>query len=261
MPFQSSQPGSRRTTKPSLIIVGCTVLLAVGAAGGSAAMTLLAQDPETSLAAQVQTTGPSTPSAPTGASPATSAATAAATATSPKAAKSTRAIAPTPSNTPRSTSRPAATSKPSATKPKSTSALPVATRVTTKATIPAEAPDSFDESYARTVAGNIVEDIGTADERFSDHPEIGASTTMDFLAGDMGRLLDAGMPPVKDQAHYYALVTTLQKFYSKAADQLPDDVTGAAATYTVARENTGELLSLLNPVIGTKYKLGQWSFM
>ena len=32
-------------------------------------------------------------------------------------------------------------------------------------------------------------------------------------------------------------------------------------SYTVARENTNELLSLLNRVLGTKYKLSRWSFM
>lgn len=260
MPFQSSAPGSRRTTKPLLIMTGCAALIAVGAAGGSAAVTLLREDQVTSLAAQSQTTKPSTALASTATvPPATMPTTPAATTTSQKAAKPTRVAAPTPSITPHATSRPASTPKTSATKPKN--ALPIPTRVTTKASAPTETPDSFDDSYARTVAGYIVEDVATADERFSDHPGIGASTTMDFLSEDMGRLLDAGMPPVKDQAHYYALVTTLEKFYSKAANQLPDDVMGAAATYTVARENTGELLSLLNPVLGTKYKLGQWSFM
>jgi hypothetical protein len=43
----------------------------------------------------------------------------------------------------------------------------------------------------------------------------------------------------------------------KAADQLPDDVIGAAATCTVARQATSELLGLLNPVLGTNYKLAK----
>jgi len=100
-----------------------------------------------------------------------------------------------------------------------------------------------------------------ADEYFLDSPEIGTSTTMGFLSAHMGRLLNAGMPPVADKAHYYALVTTLEKFYGNAAYQLPDDVIGAAATYTVARQATSELLGLLNPVLGTKYTLPKWSFM
>lgn len=84
---------------------------------------------------------------------------------------------------------------------------------------------------------------------------------MDFLSADMGRLLNAGMPPVKNQAHYYALVTTLEQFYGKAAVQLPDDVMGAAATYTVARQSTAELLGMLNPILGTKHTLPPWKFM
>ena len=81
--------------------------------------------------------------------------------------------------------------------------------------------------------------LATADERFSGGRD-SAATTMGFLSADMQRLLNAGMPPVKDQAHYYALVTTLGQFYDKAAKKLPDDFIGAAATYTVARNNTTE---------------------
>ena len=62
-----------------------------------------------------------------------------------------------------------------------------------------------------------MDDIATADERFSDRPDLGADRTMAFLSANMERLLNAGMPPVKDQAHYYALVTTLGQFYDKAA--------------------------------------------
>lgn len=82
-----------------------------------------------------------------------------------------------------------------------------------------------------------------------------------FLSEDMQRLLDAGMPPLGDTAHYHAQATTLGQFYAKAANQLPGDITGAAATYTVAREETGKLLALLNPVLGTHYSLPKWSFM
>lgn len=123
------------------------------------------------------------------------------------------------------------------------------------------AADHFDKAYARTVTADIVDAIANADERFLDHPEIGTSTTMGFLSADMRRLLDAGMPPVADKARYYALVTTLEKFYGQAADQLPDDVMGAAATYTVSRKSTAELLGMINPVLGTKYALTKWSYM
>lgn len=121
--------------------------------------------------------------------------------------------------------------------------------------------DDFDKAYAGLVTADLVDDIATADERFLDQPKLGASTTMGFLSADMGRLLNAGMPPMADKAHYYALVTTLENFYGQAADQLPEDVIGAAATYTVARQSTSELLGLLNPVLGTKYALARWSFM
>jgi outer membrane biosynthesis protein TonB len=125
---------------------------------------------------------------------------------------------------------------------------------------PPAAVDNFDKAYARTVTADIVSDIATADERFLDQPEIGTTTTMGFLSADMGRLLNAGMPPVANKAHYVALVSTLESFYAKASDQLPDDVIGAAATYTVARQATSELLGLLNPVLGTNHTLPAWSF-
>ncbi|WP_374969003.1 hypothetical protein [Terrabacter sp. BE26] len=123
------------------------------------------------------------------------------------------------------------------------------------------AADSFDKEYAKEIAGRILEDVATGDERFLDQPELGASTTMNFLSTDMDNLLGCGIPTVKDQAHYSALVTTLRDFYAKASDQLPDDVTGAAATYTIARQHTSELLTLLNPALGTRHRLPAWSYM
>ena len=38
------------------------------------------------------------------------------------------------------------------------------------------------------------------------------------------------MPLAANKAHYVASVNTLEQFYAKASDQLPDDVTGAGAT-------------------------------
>ena len=120
---------------------------------------------------------------------------------------------------------------------------------------------TFDASYARTVAEYIVEDIATADERFLNRPELGAAPTLGFLSENMTRLENAGMPPVSDPAKYFALVRTLREFYSKAEAQLPGDISGAAATYTVSRKGTSELLTILNPVLGTKHKLPPWSWM
>lgn len=124
---------------------------------------------------------------------------------------------------------------------------------------PPETEDSFDEDYARTVLGWIVEDVATADERMSDRPDIGGSASMSFLADDMRRLLEAGIPPVADDSGYYALVATLEEFFAQAAAQLPSDIPGAAATYTIAREHTEELLDILNPVLGTSHTLPAWS--
>lgn len=129
---------------------------------------------------------------------------------------------------------------------------------TTDASEPA---DVFDKEYATEIARRIVRDIATGDERFSDRPELGAATTMDFLSSDMENLLSCGTPASAPATEYRALVTTLRDFYAKAATQLPDDITGAASTYTVARKHTAELLTMLNPPLGTKHSLPRWSFM
>ncbi len=114
---------------------------------------------------------------------------------------------------------------------------------------------------ARLIAGRIVRDIAAADDRFLDRPEFGASTTMGFLAEHMRRLSELGPPPGLDPAHYMALLDTLEQFYEQASGRLPDQLIGAAATYTVCRQHTEELLGLLNPVLGTSHRLPVWSFI
>ncbi len=160
--------------------------------------------------------------------------------------KSSRPASTTPAS-PRATAPTAKQSRPPATKPAPTRApKPVST---------------FDDDYARLMAGRIVEDIATADERMLDRP-LNAANTMGFLSDTMSNLEGAGVPDVKDEAHYVALVRTLSDFYDKAEWQLSEDqITEAAATYTVARGATSELLTLLNPVLGTKHKLAAWSWM
>jgi hypothetical protein len=125
---------------------------------------------------------------------------------------------------------------------------------------PPPATDAFDKACAKVIAGRVVEDVATGDARFMDRPDLGAATTMGFLSTDMEDLLNCGMPRVADQATYYATVTTLRDFYAKAGDQLPQDVDGALATYSVARQHTGELLTVLNPILGTRYQLPPWSY-
>jgi hypothetical protein len=109
------------------------------------------------------------------------------------------------------------------------------------------------------IAARIVEDIADADERFLDGRGLGAKSTMDFLEEDMDRLLSCGIPNVPDESYYYATVATLRSFYGKASDQLPHDVIRAAATYTVTREQTSELLDMLNAVLDTQFVLPPWS--
>ena len=91
-----------------------------------------------------------------------------------------------------------ATKKPS--RPSSTKPAP------TQAPKPAS---NFDDDYARDIAGRIVRDIASADERMLDRPDIRGDSAMAFLSKDMGNLEEAGLPDVKDQAHYVALVQTL----------------------------------------------------
>lgn len=64
-----------------------------------------------------------------------------------------------------------------------------------------------------------MEDIATAVERMVDHPEFGAARTMAFLAGDVERLIDAGLPP-EAGPDYMARLSTLEEFYLRAADEL-----------------------------------------
>ncbi|WP_442294667.1 hypothetical protein [Terrabacter sp. 2RAF25] len=135
----------------------------------------------------------------------------------------------------------------------------------TPATMPARDPDppeasSFDLEYARLVVRYIVEDIATADARMVD-PSTTTTATMTFLAEDMDKLQDAGIPPVSDPARYLARVQVLGQFYAKAAVLLPDDAIGAVAAYMVAREDTSKLLAVLNPILGTHHKLPPWKFM
>lgn len=242
--------GKGHRARAGLLIATCVALVATGAVGGAAALTVLnTKNAATALTAAGQNGNATRSPAPITAVPSSAGSTPPAPTTH----------APMTPNKPATPPKPAASVK--ATRPSPTTTRRPAPAVTQRAPVPAPTTaDAFDKAYARIVAKNIVEDIATADERFTDSPEIGASSTMNFLSADMGRLLDAGLPPVKDEAHYYALVTTLEDFYGKAATQLPDDVLGAAATYTVARERTAELLGLLNPVLGTKHALPEWSF-
>jgi hypothetical protein len=174
------------------------------------------------------------------------------------------ARASTPAASPPRATATKKTSRPSSTKP-ATRATSKPSRPPSTKPAPAQAPEpvsTFDDEYARIVAGRIVRDIATADERMLDRPDIGGDSAMAFLSKDMGNLEKAGLPDVKDRAHYVALVRTLGQFYDKAEWQLSEDqITEAAATYTVARKATSELLTILNPVLGTKHKLPAWSWL
>jgi hypothetical protein len=136
------------------------------------------------------------------------------------------------------------TKAPATMRPKSAArkavAGPIATDQPSAATRAPAAVNDFDTVYASKVTTGLVDEVATADAGFLDHPEIDTSTAMGFLSSDMARLLNAGIPPVANKAHYFALVTTLEKIYGTAADQLPDNVVGAAATYTVARQATSK---------------------
>lgn len=117
------------------------------------------------------------------------------------------------------------------------------------------APD-YDTEWAQIYAGYIVEDIITADERFLDRPQLGGGTTMMFLSGNMEDLLNLGIPPGVNEAEYYALVTTLGEFFDRAREELREgQVMEATATYLTARAHTGDLLDMLNPVLGTSHQL------
>lgn len=212
--------------------VMATLMLIGGGAGGEVAQRSVAADTPVSATATATPTPTLTPAA-------------------------ARTRTPTPAaDAPAPTKRP---STPTATAPKK------ATRTVSSQPAPSSAPkpvDSFDDAYAHVIAGRILRDIASADERMLDSPEIRGDSAMAFLSQDMSNLEKAGIPDVEDRAHYIALVRTLGEFYDKAEWQLAQDqINEAAATYTVAREATSDLLAILNPILGTQHRLPEWSWL
>ena len=161
------------------------------------------------------------------------------------------AASPTPAGTFASTPAPA--------EPE-TSTAPAPTRaprpVASSRQAPAAPPpveSDFDEEWALAKAGDIVEDIGTVDERLSDGIQVDGA--LNLLSDSYGRLADAGVPPGLDAASYLARVTTLQSFSAQAADGYDVDPTDATAKYLVVREETGVLFKQINGAIGSDLAL------
>jgi len=231
------------------VVIGKLLLLG----GGAGAAFATASDAITALVSP-SPTSPADASAPVRSTPATPA---------------TKKPSPAPSTAARSSS-PAAKATKKPLRPPSTTAAPArpVAPATKKPSPPSpakpsttaapEPADNFDDAYAREIAVRIVEDIATADERMLDRPR-NARTTMASLSEDMGNLEEAGLPDVKDQVDYVALIRTLGEFYDEAEWELSEDqITEAVARYTIARKATSELLTTLNPVLGTQHQLPAW---
>jgi hypothetical protein len=229
------------------VVIG--TLLQLGGWAGTALAT--ASDAITALVSPSPTShaDASAPVRSTPATPVTKKHSPAPSARSTSAAKATKK----PLRPPSTTAAPARPVAPATKKPSPPSpAKPAATAAP-------EPADNFDDAYAREIAVRIVEDIATADERMLDRPG-NARTTMASLSEDMGNLEEAGLPDVKDQVDYVALIRTLAESYHEAEWELSDDqITEAVARYTIARKATSELVTTLNQVLGTKHRLPAWS--
>ena len=130
-----------------------------------------------------------------------------------------------------------------------------------KAATPSATANAFNKEYATSVATGIMTASANADAYFLDSPEIGTASMLWLLSNDMGRLATAGIPPGQDPATYLATLTTLGQFYANAASQISASIPQAAATYTVARGHTQELLKILNGATGASNHLPDWKFM
>lgn len=111
----------------------------------------------------------------------------------------------------------------------------------------------FDRTWALAKAADIIEDIGTVDERLGDGIQVDGALIL--LSDSYGRLADAGVPPGLDPHTYLARVETLQWFAGQAADRYDLDPLDATARYEVARNETGVLFAQINASIGSHLEL------
>lgn len=116
-----------------------------------------------------------------------------------------------------------------------------------------EGEDDFDEGWARDIASDIVEDLGTVDERLGDG--IAVSSALYLLADSYDSMLEAGVPTSADPAKYTARLETLSSFAETAGDEYEDHPTQGSARYSVVRKETGTLFAVLNAEMGTNYQL------
>jgi hypothetical protein len=112
-------------------------------------------------------------------------------------------------------------------------------------------PAQFERDYIDGVAGNILEDIASIDERLGDG--ILVASAMNMLADSYARLLTSPAPTGVDEADYYARVATLEQFARDAADLYEVDPIASAARYSVVRAETQPLLDQSNGWLGTSH--------
>ena len=103
------------------------------------------------------------------------------------------------------------------------------------------------------MAGDVIEDIKSVDERLSDG--IGVSSALDLLSDSYGRLAATGTPPGVAADDYQSRLTTLESFASTAADRYDANPTDRQARYAVLRKETGPLFSQLNSALATRFAL------
>ena len=131
---------------------------------------------------------------------------------------------------------------------------PVRPRPTPTAKPTEEAP-TYDRAYALTLAGNVIDDITSTDERVADGDWGSASSSLNLLADSFQRLGGEGFPRGVNHAKYYAQVKTLESFSRQASNEIFDDPTAGSARYAVIREQTAPLMKTLNRALGSNLRL------
>ena len=114
-------------------------------------------------------------------------------------------------------------------------------------------PEHFDRRWALAKAADIIEDIGTVDERLGEGIRVDGALSL--LSDSYGRLVDAGVPPGLDRRTYRARITALQWCAGVAASTYDLDPMDATSQYLVVREETGVLFGQVNGAIGSHLAL------
>jgi len=111
----------------------------------------------------------------------------------------------------------------------------------------------FNRPAALADYGNLVDDVGVLDRMTLSGNA--AALQLDLLAQHLGRLAANGPPPGLDSPSYYGRLYSLGLFARAASDEAQAGSPVAASRYTVIRQETGVLLSLVDGALSTTFAL------